>query len=807
MPETIKRKKLVLLDTHAIIHRAYHALPQFASSKGEPTGALYGLCAMVIKIAKDLKPDFIVATYDLPKPTHRHEVYKDYKAGRKKTDDELVSQLQSSRDVLKAFSIPIYDKEGFEADDILGTIVEKTKDQKDLQVIIASGDMDTLQLVKDDKVLVYTLKKGINDTILYDEDAVFKRFGFSPKLIPDYKGLSGDQSDNIIGIKGIGEKTTTSLITNFGSLETIYETLEKDEKKFLELGFKPRIIELLKAGKEEAEFSKILASIRLDAPIDFKLPEKKWVESVDFGKAQEIFSKFEFRTMGERLKEILNGGVKVEKEGGDLKKEEVSKKHEENISGNEDLLIMLWLINSTITDPSIKDVLNFSNTDSLVEARKFLEKKIKEMNLENVFENIEKPLMPVADRMNKTGIAVDIDKLKILRKKYSLELATIEKKIWKVTGSEFNIASPKQLSEILFVKLGLKAKGQKKTPGGVLSTKESELLKLIDQHEVIPLIVKYRELAKVLSTYIENVIPMVGLDGRLYTRFIQLGTTTGRMSSESPNLQNIPNHTEMGKEIRKAFISKEGSSLLSLDYSQIELRIAAIISKDENLIEIFKEGKDIHSSVASSVFGVSMDKVDKEMRRRAKAINFGVMYGMGVNALRAQLALDSDGMPIEFKREDAQKFYNDYFEKFSGLAKYLEETKKSAGEKGYTETLFGRRRYFEGIKSKLPFIRAAAERMAINAPIQGTEADIIKLAMVKVDEFLNKKDFSKKAKLILQVHDELVYEVEDSLVNDIWKNIKEIMESCLPTSMSEGVPIVVDASVGKSWGEMKAISK
>jgi DNA polymerase-1 len=376
-----------------------------------------------------------------------------------------------------------------------------------------------------------------------------------------------------------------------------------------------------------------------------------------------------------------------------------------------------------------------------------------------------------------------------------------------VTGSEFNIASPKQLSEILFVKLGLKAKGQKKTPGGVLSTKESELLKLIDQHEVIPLIVKYRELAKVLSTYIENVIPMVGLDGRLYTRFIQLGTTTGRMSSESPNLQNIPNHTEMGKEIRKAFISKEGSSLLSLDYSQIELRIAAIISKDENLIEIFKEGKDIHSSVASSVFGVSMDKVDKEMRRRAKAINFGVMYGMGVNALRAQLALDSDGMPIEFKREDAQKFYNDYFEKFSGLAKYLEETKKSAGEKGYTETLFGRRRYFEGIKSKLPFIRAAAERMAINAPIQGTEADIIKLAMVKVDEFLNKKDFSKKAKLILQVHDELVYEVEDSLVNDIWKNIKEIMESCLPSSMSEGVPIVVDASLGKSWGEMKTISK
>jgi DNA polymerase-1 len=261
----------------------------------------------------------------------------------------------------------------------------------------------------------------------------------------------------------------------------------------------------------------------------------------------------------------------------------------------------------------------------------------------------------------------------------------------------------------------------------------------------------------------------------------------------------------MGKEIRKAFISQKGFSLLSLDYSQIELRIAAIISKDENLINIFKHGKDIHSSVASSVFGVPLEKVDKEMRRRAKVINFGVMYGMGVNALRQQLALDSNGLPIEFKREDAQKFYNDYFEKFSGLARYLEETKKSASKLGYTETLFGRRRYFEGINSKLPFIRASAERMAINAPIQGTEADIIKLAMVKIDEFLSNKGLSNDVRLILQVHDELVYEVKDSVVNNIWRSIKDIMESCLPKNVSEGVPIVTDTSIGKSWGEMEKI--
>ncbi len=799
MKENSNRKKIVLLDAHAIIHRAYHALPQFASSKGEPTGALYGLCSMVIKIAKDLKPDYIIAAYDLPKPTHRHEVYKEYKAGRKKADDELVSQLQSSRDVLKAFSIPIYDKEGFEADDILGTIVDKTKDNHDLQIVIASGDMDTLQLVSDDKVLVYTLKKGINDTILYNEDAVFKRFGFSPKLIPDYKGLSGDQSDNIIGIKGIGEKTATSLITNFGSVENIYKALQKDEKRFLDLGFKPRIIELLKAGKEEAEFSKILASIRVDAPINFKLPEKKWIDELDLEQAQTIFSKFEFRTMSERLREIK--GIK-----GDLKKENVEKVEDVlTEKEKEEIKLMLWLVNSSVTDPSIEDVLNFSNTNSLKDAKVFLEKKIKEMNLTEVFQEIEKPLLPVVEKMNRAGVSVDIGHLKQLRKKYSLELAQIEKKIWKMTGTEFNIASPKQLGEVLFVKLGLKAKGQKKTPGGALSTKESELLKLYEEHEVIPYIVKYRELAKVLSTYIENLIPVIGIDGRLYARFIQAGTTTGRMSSENPNLQNIPNHTEMGKEIRKAFTAKDGFSLLSLDYSQIELRIAAIISKDENLIEIFKQGKDIHSAVASSVFGVPIDKIDKEMRRRAKAINFGVMYGMGVNALRAQLAIDSNGMPIEFKREDAQKFYNDYFEKFSGLAKYLEDTKKSAGEKGFTETLFGRRRYFEGINSKLPFVRAGAERMAINAPIQGTEADIIKLAMVRTDDFLIKKGLTGKVNLLLQVHDELVYEVENSLVDSVSKEIKNIMETCLPAEKSEGVSIVVDASAGKNWAELEKI--
>lgn len=804
MKEEQKKKKLVLLDAHAIIHRAYHALPQFSSSKGEPTGALYGLCSMVIKIAKDLKPDYIVATYDLPKPTHRHEVYKDYKAGRKKADDELISQLKNSRDVLQALSITIYDKEGFEADDILGTIVDKTKNEKSLDVVIASGDMDTLQLVEGDRVQVYTLKKGINDTILYDEKAVLNRFGFMPKLIPDYKGLSGDQSDNIIGIKGVGEKTATSLITNFGSIEKIYEALEKDEKQFLDLGFKSRIIELLKQGKEEAEFSKILASIRIDAPIDFKLPEKKWVDELNLEETQKVFSKFEFRTLGDRLREIK--GLPVEKKDFQTVEQKTNSTHISRKFTDDELKIMLWLVNSSVTDPKEEDVINFSGAKNLSEAEIFLENKIKEMKLTEVFEKIEKPLIPVVKNMNRAGVLVDTSHLKNLGKKYSLELKNLEKKIWDLTGANFNVASPKQLGEILFGKLNLKIKGQKKTAGGALSTKESELLKLYDEHPVVPFILRYRELAKILSTYIENVTPAVSLDGRLYTRFVQAGTTTGRMSSESPNLQNIPNHTEMGKEIRKAFVAKDGASLLSLDYSQIELRIAAIVSRDKNLIEIFKRGDDIHSAVASSVFGVSINKVDKEMRRRAKVINFGVMYGMGVNALRQQLAMDSEGLPIEFKREDAQKFYNDYFDKFSGLANYLEDVKKKVAEIGYTETLFGRRRYFEGIKSKLPFVRASAERMAINAPIQGTGADIVKLAMIGVDKFLTDNGLKDKVQLILQVHDELVFEVANSAVKDVWPKIKNIMERCLGEERSLGVPILVDVSCGKNWAEMEKLN-
>lgn len=815
-----KRKRLVLLDTHAIIHRAYHALPDFMSSKGEPTGALYGLTTMILKIANDLKPDWIVAAYDLPKPTYRHEAYKDYKAGRAKADEELVSQLKSSRELLEAISIPIYDKEGFEADDILGTIVEKLGAQSQkltADIVIASGDMDTMQLVKGDDVKVYTLKRGINDTILYNEDAVIKRFGFLPKLLPDYKGLSGDPSDNIIGIKGIGEKTATTLIQKFGTIEEIYKNLEKSEEGFIEEGIKPRIVELLKGGKEEAEFSKILATIRRDAPIDFSLPERTWAETVDVQKAEQVFNRFDFRTMGARLREAIGNRIKnkvpmsaepnrdpdflkknigksgIKNEDEDKDSEKLGANSQKLTASSSELAVMLWLLNSSITNPTNDDIRSYTKIENEKEAKKFLEGEIKRQNLGEVYEKIEKPLIPVIEKMNVRGVKVDTKYLEKLGEEYRAKVVELQKEIWQLAGGEFNINSPKQMGEVLFVKLGLKAKNQKKTGTGALSTKESELVKLIDVHPIISLIIKYRELAKLLSTYIDNLIPMVSSDGRLHAKFLQMGTTTGRMSSESPNLQNIPNHTELGLKIRNAFIAEKENVLVSFDYSQVELRIAAFLAEDQELIRIFKEGKDVHASVASAVFGVPVEKVDKEMRRKAKVINFGVMYGMGVNALRVQLGTD---------RAEAQKFYEDYFKTFKGLAEYLDRIKAETAKKGYTETVFGRKRYFEGINSRLPFIKAAAERMAINAPIQGTEADIIKLAMIEADRLIEKEKMDGAVSLVLQVHDELVYEMKKELVEKIAPKIQKIMESQVNMEVTKGVPIVVDISVGENWGKM-----
>jgi DNA polymerase I len=825
-----KTLKIILLDVHALLHRAYHALPDFKTSKGEATGALYGLATTLIKLSGDFHPDYMIACYDLPDKTHRHEVYADYKAGRAKIDQDLIDQINSSRGLFEALRIPIFESPGFEADDILGTIVEMTKKDKDKAILIASGDMDTLQLADERRVSIFTLKKGIKDTVVYDEEGVKNRFGFGPELLPDYKGLRGDPSDNIIGVPGIGEKTATILISEFGTLENIFKMMEgkkaeEGEEKLRSAGISERIIGLLKEHKEEALFSKMLATIRRDAPIKFELPEKTFKEGLDIKKIEDLFSRLEFRVLGARFKSIIDEGKEkphvaknsavdyelmaekdlnktaaANKKPGSVKK--VRAKDGIEVANNEEKLkpeiaVALYLLDSSLAKPSLEDLFRIGGKSDVESAEGEVLRQIKEFDLEKIYEEIEKPLLPVIDKMEKRGVKIDTDYLKDLSKKYHKALSDLEKKIWKETGEEFNINSPKQLGEIIFNKMNLKVKGLKKTAGGAQSTKESELLKLADAHPVINLILEYRELQKLLSTYIDVIPGLVDEKNRLHAHFIQTGASTGRMASSDPNLQNIPIKTELGRNIRKAFVSEKSFVLGAFDYSQIELRIAAILSEDEKLMEIFRTGQDVHAAVAAQVFKVPENEVTKEMRRKAKVINFGILYGMGVNALKTNLG---------GTRDEAKTFYDEYFATFTTLASYLERVKREAAGQGYTTTLWGRRRYFPDINSRLPYIRASAERMAINAPIQGSQADLIKKAMVEIDEYIQKEKLEDCIYLLLQVHDEVIYEIkkdgkggEEKIAEDILK----IMSGIMTKEETKGVPIIANASLGTNWDEMR----
>lgn len=790
------KKRVVLLDNHAIIHRAYHALAaaELTGPDGAPVGALYGLVSMLLKIITDLKPDYIAACYDLPKPTIRHEAYEGYKGTRVKTDDALVAQLKESRKVFEAFSIPMYEREGFEADDLLGTIAHELKEKKDIDVIIASGDMDTLQLVDDERVRVYTLKKGIQDTILYDEKAVVARFGFLPALIPDWKGLRGDPSDNIKGVPGIGEKTATELITKFGTIEQIYAALEKGDEAFLAAGVKARMIALLREHEEEARLSKAIATIRLDAPIAFALPESEWYEHADAQKILAMCDEFGFRSLKERIKTLFEAHPDGSPERA--AREPVQEEEIDDTRFSE-AQSMLWLVSSEFTNPSLDDILAFTKERTFAAAYTTLETKLAELGrVRDVYEHIEKPLIQVVRKMEARGVLIDPAVLGSLAQRYRAELEKIEKSIYEAAGHEFNVSSPKQMGVVLFDELKIIPEKQKKTAGGQRSTRESELEKIRDAHPIVNNILEYRELKKLLSTYIENLPPLLDAEHRLHAEFLQTGTTTGRMASQNPNLQNIPLHSVRGQAIRHAFVAPPGFMLVSLDYSQIELRLAAILSGDEKLCAIFRSGRDVHQEVAARVFHVDPDAVDAEMRRRAKVINFGILYGMGVNALRAQLGTTT---------AEAHQFLEEYFSTFKTLAEYLESTRGFARKNGYTETLFGRRRQFPEMKSTLPYVRAQAERMAINAPLQGTQADIIKLAMVRVDEMLEKESASADAYLLLQVHDELVYEIRETRVSDLSKKIKEIMESILADKETYEVPIIATMKSGRDWGDMHAL--
>lgn len=794
----VPKKRVVLLDSHAIIHRAYHALPDFSSSRGEPTGALYGLTAMLLKIIETLDPQYLIAGRDLAGPTHRHDVYEAYKATRVKTEDALVLQLEKCGDIFSAFGIPLYEAPGFEADDILGTIVEKLRSDPSIEIIIATGDLDTLQLVSGERVRVFTMRTGISDTVIYDEETVNERYGFGPELVPDLKGIMGDPSDNIKGVPGVGEGSALKLIRTYGSIEAIYKAIKKKgvERVAAEAGIQKRFAKIMEENEDAAVFSKMLATIRRDAPITFSLPEREWSLTDHLEGIRTMCTTYEFKTLKERVRILAHkrGGSEEERE------EEVTRASEDIAPDQfEETAVALWLLRSDLTNPTLDDIARYTKAKNFEGARTAILKELHETgSLKNVFEMIEKPLIPIIRRMHADGVRLDVAFLKGLAQEYSESLKGIAARIYGYAGREFNVYSPRQLGIVLFDELKLSLPKQKKTATGVRTTKEEELLKMKDQHPIIEDVLQYRELQKLLSTYVENLPTMVSEDGRLHAKFLQAGTTTGRMSSEAPNLQNIPIRTEYGRRVRSAFIPAPGYLIASLDYSQIELRIAAGLSGDEKLIRIFKKGGDVHAAVAAEVFNVPPDKVDPEMRRRAKIINFGILYGMGVNALRANLG-------ESVSREQASDFLQRYFEDFPGLARYIEDTKKSAARLGYTETYFGRRRYFAGFNSPLPNMRAQAERMAINAPIQGTQADIIKLAMVRADALIEKKTWRGDVKLLMQVHDELVYEIRADKADEIVRAITETMNSVLKKGDLGGVPIVTSAAIGENWGVVQKI--
>lgn len=766
---------IVLLDAHAVLHRGYHAMQGFATRDGRPTGAIYGLLTMVLKLHSEIKPDYIAAAFDLPKPTFRHTSYDGYKAGRAKAEDALAEQLKIAPSICERLSIPVYCSEGFEADDMLGTIVEQLKGRKDVRTIIASGDMDTLQLVDDGNVLVYTLRRG-NDTALFDRKAVIERYGFGPELIPDYKGLAGDPSDNIIGIKGIGDKTATELVKSFGTVESMYKALRKDRNQFLEKGFKERIVKLLEEGEEEALFSKTLATIRRDAPVTYAFPEKTWNETLDMDEYEKLCDEFEFKSLRAKLSHI-DTREKHEEAGEQVSSDEL-----------EELRIMTNLLHSEMTNPSLSDIQGVTGKRTLAEMRSVLEEGLKKEDLWTLFQEVEKPVMPLVREMERNGITLDVDGLKKLSAQLHKEVERLEKEIYELAGTEFNIGSPKQLGEVLYEKLGLGTK-IKKTSTGAKSTNAGELEKIKDTHPVVAKILEYREVTKLLSTYIDPLPGYVKDDGRIHAHFVQTGASTGRFACVDPNLQNLPVKSELGQKVREAFVAGKGNCLLSCDYAQIDLRAAAMLSQDEHLVDIFKNKIDVHTGTAARVFKVSEKDVTPDMRRKAKAINFGILYGMGVTALK-------EGMGVE--RKEAQEFYDQYKATFTRLMEYLEEVKAYAWKHGYTKTLLGRRREVPLLKSPLPFLRAQGERIAINAPIQGTSADILKLAMIDSHEYITKNNLADKVKLALQIHDELVFEIDESVAKKVADDMVGILENVLKKRNLSDIPLVVSKSLGSN---------
>src|SRR3989344_4817927 len=751
-------KRLVLVDGNALLHRAYHATPPFTTSKGELVNAVYGFSSMILKVISELHPEYLAIAWDEKGPTFRHQAYTQYKATRAATDEGLLSQYKRVHELAKAFNIPEFKLAGFEADDLIGTLAKQAEKLEirnlKLEIIVVTGDRDIMQLI-DENIKIFMPKKTLADVGLYGLEEFVAKYGFFPKQLTDYKGLAGDASDNIPGVAGIGDVTATKLIHQFGSIEDIFKA--ENLKTLPE-----RTQTLLSEGAESAVMSKKLATLDLKAPIKLDL-KACVVQDFDKEKVVKLFEELDFKSLIARVHGAsvipANAGIQLNESRSEL-------------------------------DPRLRGDDKRNSGDDTKQ--------------NDITTDLDKAVEPILKKMSETGVLVDLKFLSRFGKQLKDRLVNIEKEIYSKVGHEFNLNSPKQLSQVLFDELKLPVIRKTKTGR---STDEATLRELSPAHPVIPLFLEYRQLFKLVSTYIDALPKSVRSDGRIHSTFNVEGAATGRLSSKDPNLQNIPIKGEIGGEIRKAFIAPKRKLLLAADYSQIELRIMAHLADDPGLKKAFEEGLDIHALTAAKIFKVSLDKVTKQQRNVGKTMNFATLYGQGPHALSRQLG-------VSF--EEARTYIEEYFLQFPNVREWMQKTLQFGYKNGYVETLWGRKRYIPELKADNRMIKSAGERAAINHPVQGTAADMIKRAMVDIarelgsrSEDLGKKKPSSKflvpssCSMILQVHDELLFECTPKEVKEVARMVKDKMENALNLS----VPVVVDLKVGPNWGEMKPISE
>ena len=837
--------KLMILDGNSVINRAFYGIRPLTTKDGLFTNAIYGFLNILHKLEQEEKPDALCVAFDLHGPTFRHLQYDGYKATRHGMPEELAMQMPVMKDVLRAMNIPIYECQGWEADDVIGT-VGKICCSQGWRCMIVTGDRDSLQLVNDCvSVKLVATKAGQTQTTLYTPEKFREDYGFAPLQLIDLKALMGDSSDNIPGVAGVGPKTATELLLKFGTLDGIYANLN-------DAAIKESVRKKLTAGEASARLSYDLATIRCEAPIVFR-PEDALRQEIDKPALRELFTRLEFVKLMDRYglretepeKEIQTAALSVcgtlpsvhepcalvfsddgakaavawangvcvtesacvqelcqspaPKTCTDWKKLRGQLLDRSWSCGNFDFDVSLaaYVLDPSQSDYSLEKLaamyLNVSlsagdlaSAASVVwQLRPLLWKKLKEQSMDRLYEEIEFPLCAVLSDMERVGVTVDRMALMAFASMLTQRIDEAQHTVYTLAGEEFNINSTKKLGEILFEKLGLPP--VKKTKTGY-STNADVLEKLRPKHPIIDAILEYRMLTKLSSTYADGLLKVIAEDGRIHTTFQNMVTATGRLSSTDPNLQNIPVRKELGSEIRKMFVADEGCVLVDADYSQIELRVLAHIADDANMQAAFDSGEDIHAVTASQVFGVPLAEVTPDMRRNAKAVNFGIVYGISAWSLSQDIGV----FP-----EEAKAYMDAYLENYSGVRAYMKDIVVQAREQGYVTTLYGRRRYLPELKSSNFNLRSFGERVALNTPIQGTAADIIKLAMIRVDKALKKEKL--KARLILQVHDELIVEcpVEEA------ERVAAILETEMRQVAELKVPLLVEAKQGASWYEAK----